>query len=498
MALSSKFPHLSFPPEYVSLLELRGRQIEVAIFGSGSPMVVLEAGLSDDFTSWVPICAELARRSTILAYSRPGYGRSSSVDTPRGLAVQACELRAMLAGFGFTTPYILVGHSWGGLLVQACAARFPEDVAGLVTIDAPAPDHVEILARSKDGDAFRDANVNLSGVAIRELNSLSAPGGGHVPWEHELYGGPTVIMTAIESKFGSAEHKQRRLSLAAAAAARYRQADIRKIACGHYIHHERPFAVLDAVDTILERARLSTASRPKSLQRSSANAAVFQTVALEERLSAEVQQFRAEDVAVFPDAGQVLFVGSSSIRLWRTLAEDMAPLRTINRGFGSSHIEHVNRWFSELVARYGPSAIVFYAGDNDIAAGKTVERVVSDFSEFMALKTSALGPTPVYFISLKPTSARFAQFALQSQVNEAVRDLANDRGDLHFIDIVSAMLDEAGEPKREMETDGLHMVPEGYAIWTRAVKEFLGRNILGDWRKLRGVSFSVSTCRLWT
>ena len=92
-------------------------------------------------------------------------------------------------------------------------------------------------------------------------------------------------------------------------------------------------------------------------------------------------------------------------------------------------------------------AIVFYAGENDIDAGKSVDRVVADFDAFMARKTQVLGRTPVYFISVKPSKLRFAEFPLQSRVNAAIRSRAGERPDLHYIDVVSSML-QKGESRR--------------------------------------------------
>lgn len=168
----------------------------------------------------------------------------------------------------------------------------------------------------------------------------------------------------------------------------------------------------------------------------------------------------------------MLFVGSSSIRLWSTLSQDMAPLPVINRGFGGSHIEYVNRWFEPLVAAYRPSVIVFYAGENDIDAGKPVQRVLADFAAFMKLEVAALGEVPVYFISLKPSKLRAAQLGLQREVNAAVRALAGERGDLHFIDVATAMLED-GRPRDLFAADNLHMTRAGYAIWTRQLRAAL-------------------------
>jgi hypothetical protein len=192
---------------------------------------------------------------------------------------------------------------------------------------------------------------------------------------------------------------------------------------------------------------------------------------LEQSLAIEVDRFSKADKVSPPAACQALFVGSSSIVHWKeTLPSDMAPMPVINRGFGGSHIEYVNLWFDQIVAGYRPRAIVFYAGENDLDAGKSVERVVSDFDEFMDRKAKALGETPVYFISLKPSKLRFGQFPLQTLVNNAIRDRAAKRSDLHYIDVVSAMLDEAGKPRDLFVADGLHMNARGYEIWTRIVR----------------------------
>jgi lysophospholipase L1-like esterase len=206
---------------------------------------------------------------------------------------------------------------------------------------------------------------------------------------------------------------------------------------------------------------------------------------LEQALGAEIDRFVEADRAAPPAACQVLFVGSSSIVKWRKhLAADMAPMPVINRGFGGSHIEYVNRWFDQIVAPYRPRAIVFYAGENDIDAGKPPARVLADFDAFMARKTQALGKTPVYFISVKPSKLRFAQFSLQSQVNAALRARAGERSDLHYIDVVPAMLDN-GKPKDIFRPDGLHMTPEGYALWTRAVRAALLPNTQAEERSCR-------------
>jgi GDSL-like Lipase/Acylhydrolase family len=224
---------------------------------------------------------------------------------------------------------------------------------------------------------------------------------------------------------------------------------------------------------VLACALQGSAAQAQPVATSGAGSAPAPDPMLERSLAAEVGRYVEADRAAPPPPCQVLFIGSSSIVKWKpTLAADMAPLPVINRGFGSSHIEYVNRWFNELVAPYRPRAIVFYAGENDIDAGKSVDRVIADFDAFMALKTSKLGDTPVYFISIKPSKRRFDELARQSRVNAAIRARSRERSDLHYIDVVAPML-ENGKPKDIFEADGLHMTAKGYAIWTSLVRAAL-------------------------
>ena len=189
-----------------------------------------------------------------------------------------------------------------------------------------------------------------------------------------------------------------------------------------------------------------------------------------ERLSSEIEAFAAQDRAAPPKACTLVFTGSSSVRFWRTLSEDMAPIPVINRGFGGSQISDVNFYFDRLVGPYHPRAIFFYAGENDLHAGKAGAQVVADFERFMALKTAKLGATPVYFISLKPSKARWAQKVDQDAVNAKIRAMASARAHLDYVDVVPTMLLADGTPKDIFIADGLHMTPAGYALWTAVVR----------------------------
>jgi pimeloyl-ACP methyl ester carboxylesterase len=236
---------------------LQDRSVQAVRAGQGEPLIVLESGLGDDWSSWSPILDALAARSRVIAYSRPGYGESSAVSTLRDIATEAEELRELLRALGEAPPYVLVGHSLGGLIAQAFACRYSPEVAGLVTVDAPHPDQIEYLNRdtSAAGEAYRTFARALTGAPRLENEALTARRGGHFQDGFPLYGGPLVMLSAWLRPDTPQAYLEYRRAKAIEAAARYPQAKLRVIQCAHYIHREQPQAVLEAVDDILRCAR---------------------------------------------------------------------------------------------------------------------------------------------------------------------------------------------------------------------------------------------------
>ena len=225
-------------------------------------------------------------------------------------------------------------------------------------------------------------------------------------------------------------------------------------------------------------ASMSPAARGETSKAAAAN---VQTLPADAPFRDEILAFAEQDRESPPPKCPVLFVGSSSIRLWRTLEQDMAPMHVLNRGFGGSTIAQSNLYFARIVAPYRPRAIVFYAGENDLDSGEAPAAVAADFRKFMAKKRAKLGGTPVFFISAKPSKLRFSQFARQTNLNRTIRTLAARSSDLTFVDVVPSMM--AGSKPRDLYVDdGLHMTSEGYAIWSRLVREALARKKIGERR----------------
>ncbi len=175
----------------------------------------------------------------------------------------------------------------------------------------------------------------------------------------------------------------------------------------------------------------------------------------------------------------VLFVGSSSIRLWQT-RECFEEFEVINRGFGGSQISDVNYFAKRIVLRYEPKVIVFYAGDNDVAAGKSAKRVFDDYMKFEKLVHKELPDTRIIFISIKPSRRRWSLWNVMKAANMMIKDLSMRDSRLFYFDGATPLLDSDGEPKVELFLDDkLHLNSKGYEVWTKLlrpiIKEALNR-----------------------
>ena len=192
-----------------------------------------------------------------------------------------------------------------------------------------------------------------------------------------------------------------------------------------------------------------------------------------------IDAYEAADSENPPASGSIVFVGSSSILLWQTLPEDMAPMPVLNRGFGGSLIAHSTHFADRIVLPYQPSAIVLYAGDNDIGfGGVSPECALADFDAFVAKIRATAPDVPIYFISIKPSIARWHQRSEMQRANELIEARTTTPSLLHFIDVSEAMLDEEGQPIESLFVeDGLHLTPAGYELWTSIVRPRLAGDL---------------------
>lgn len=191
----------------------------------------------------------------------------------------------------------------------------------------------------------------------------------------------------------------------------------------------------------------------------------------------EIAAFEERDRTDPPALGKVLFIGSSSVRRWPTLERDMQPLDVLNRGFGGSMLHHSTYFADRVIVPYQPSAIVIYAGDNDIGnriAPRTAEQVAQDFDAFTAKVRADVGDIPIVYIAIKPSVSRAVQWPEMQKANAMIAERAQSDPQIHFADIASAMLNEQGKVNDELLiSDGLHMNAKGYALWTAIIRPIL-------------------------
>jgi lysophospholipase L1-like esterase len=184
----------------------------------------------------------------------------------------------------------------------------------------------------------------------------------------------------------------------------------------------------------------------------------------------------AQDDAAHPHPpGGVLFVGSSSIRLWNDLEEQFSNLPVvIKRGFGGSQLADCVKHLNRLVVNYRPHTVLVYAGDNDLAAGATPQEVFRRFIAFVDGVHRELPDTDIAYISIKPSPARAALIPQIRETNGLIRAYADAEGKVDFIDVYTPMLDANGQPKRALfGADALHLNADGYALWKREISAYL-------------------------
>lgn len=193
------------------------------------------------------------------------------------------------------------------------------------------------------------------------------------------------------------------------------------------------------------------------------------------RWQASFDAFAAEDRAQAPRPGGVLFVGSSSIRLWDGLESAFSTEPTvIRRGFGGSRLSDCTRFLDRLVLPYRPRLIVLYAGDNDLAEGATPEEVLASFQAFVDGVRRTLPDTRIAFLSIKPSPLRRALVGAARTTNALIAEHVRLGRNLDYIDVFSPMLDAEGRPRAELfGADALHLNARGYTLWKSVIARHL-------------------------
>ncbi len=187
-----------------------------------------------------------------------------------------------------------------------------------------------------------------------------------------------------------------------------------------------------------------------------------------------IQEFENADRQSPPQPGGVLFVGSSSIKLWKSLESDFPGVHPLNRGFGGSQLDEVTYFADRVIVPYNPRTIVIYAGDNDLAAGKKAERVAHDFESLVSTIRLHLPRAMIVFIAIKPSPAREHLLPEVRKANDLIKAYVDSSDQLRFADIFVPMLGKDGRPRAELFSgDRLHLNSDGYRLWRDIIMQVL-------------------------
>jgi lysophospholipase L1-like esterase len=195
---------------------------------------------------------------------------------------------------------------------------------------------------------------------------------------------------------------------------------------------------------------------------------------------ASIRRFETRERLRPAPAGAILFTGSSSITFWSSLAQDMAPLPVLNRGFGGSRMADVVHYAERIVVPCHPRTVVLFAGTNDIADPRptSAQQVFEGYLTYVGAVQAALPSTPIYYISITPTPLRSKYWPVVREANRLIQAHTQTDPSLHFIDIAGAFLGPDGLPDRRLfRRDRLHPNARGYQVWTALIKPIL----LADW-----------------
>jgi pimeloyl-ACP methyl ester carboxylesterase len=260
-----------------TLIDVGGSRLAIACVGSGSPTVVLDAGMGDTSEVWHQVQGAVSQFTRVCSYDRAGRGQSDPGKRPRTSQTIISELHTLLTCARIPGPYVLVGHSFGGFNARLYASQYPEEVVGLVLVDSANP-HLDLVAllpaeAPEENQGVRQARLVLtqetqgtdnpegidpveSAAQVRSVASLGA-----LPlvvlthtsdrWIDMLVkafpGFPRELATRLEQAW---QEQQRQLLPLSS-----RSQQMIAAHSGHDIHLEEPELVVNAIRSVVELAR---------------------------------------------------------------------------------------------------------------------------------------------------------------------------------------------------------------------------------------------------
>jgi len=223
-------------------------------------------------------------------------------------------------------------------------------------------------------------------------------------------------------------------------------------------------------------AQTASAAFPYEADGAGTTESASEYLAAKARWHNELAAFARADQQRFPAPGGVVFVGSSTVRMWKSLAQDFAGQATeiVNRGFGGSTLADCSLFARDLVVRYRPRQVLVYAGDNDLAEGRTPLQVLESFARFANTVRAELPDTRISFVSVKPSPSREHLLPLVRETNNVISAYLNRLPNSEYIDVYTPMIGADGRPRPELfRGDRLHLTAEGYRLWRSVIAAHL-------------------------
>lgn len=188
----------------------------------------------------------------------------------------------------------------------------------------------------------------------------------------------------------------------------------------------------------------------------------------------EIKNFEKQDSISMPAKGQILFIGSSSFRIWKSFAVDLAGIPAVNRGFGGSTMTDALYYFDRMVVKYEPKAVVVYEGDNDLAMGKNMEELAKEYEEFSNRLKKALPKTKLVYLAIRPSLSRIAIVEKQKQFNYWLEKYCKSEKNRYFLDMHSPFYLTDGTVMQDIFiSDRLHLNEKGYQIFSSKIRSFI-------------------------
>lgn len=191
----------------------------------------------------------------------------------------------------------------------------------------------------------------------------------------------------------------------------------------------------------------------------------------------DVQGLKKYDGIYNPPSNTILFIGSSSIRLW-DLKRTFRKHVVLNRGIGGAEINHIINYANDIIFPYQPRQIVIYVGENDlIVEGTTADSIFSRTKQLFRIIQDKLPEVPIVYLSIKPSPSREVYLNTAEAANSLIKTFIETQKNMTYIDIFYPMLNKQGKARPELfKVDMLHMNKKGYKIWKRKVKRHLIKN----------------------